>query len=209
MQKLEDQTGYTSLFEELEEVELPDVVHEPTYQRMQRFLRQSLGREDIVPERLTVRALVAELCKFNTSGTLCWRLAKGDSAGSKPHGAAVEQSVQAIGDAQRVFALCAAPVKARVVEVLEELQRQPAVISARSPPAALDWRTLSLEQWLTQLGYANLLAPLRALGAETVKDVLIAVDKGFLTTERLAGQGVGGMRAFSFIHEAQSVALGD
>jgi hypothetical protein len=98
-----------NLFASFDFDQLPNVVNMPAYERLCAFLRD-LKRAELVPPALSVRAVVEAIKKFNTSGTLCWLLAR-DPSGSRT----AQAGLGDFGATQRVFAHCAPAIFAKVV----------------------------------------------------------------------------------------------
>lgn len=124
------QATISNLFTTFDFGQLPDIVNQPTLDRLREFVAGDLNRKDIVIDPLTVRELVDEICKFNSSNTLCWELAHAHSgpklAAAPPMYAAaaadsIDAAIKDTGDLHRVFARCAQPVKDEVTWVLEHL----------------------------------------------------------------------------------------
>lgn len=98
---------------------VPDAINEPTLARLEEVVTEHLGLSKDIIKHFTVRKIVDEICRFNSSQTLCW-----DLVGSSSHGGATTSSLhlslQQSGALQRVFALCAEPVVNKVETVLEQ-----------------------------------------------------------------------------------------
>ena len=107
-----------NLFADFDMSSLPDAINGPTQARLNRFLRDDLKLAITAPE-LSVRGIVAEMMKFNASGSLCW-----DVFG---HGGAKTSSLVETTSAQvelrRVAGRCAAYVFT-IVEEADEERRQ-------------------------------------------------------------------------------------
>lgn len=124
----------SDLFATFDMAQLPNAVNEPTLARLTRFIHEDLRKPDVQPIRYTVRELVNELCKFNTSGTLCWLLTtttlEYPAQQDAPHGTSglavanggsdttTDVAMRKMAATQRVFAHCARPVVAQVEAVL-------------------------------------------------------------------------------------------
>lgn len=97
---------------------LPDAVNLPTLNELRRFVVDHLRLPaDIVKEH-TVRELVTLLCRFSATQTRCW-----DMKGLLVHGPAaappnLNAALRASSVVAQIFALCAAPVVAKVEELL-------------------------------------------------------------------------------------------
>ena len=103
-----------NLFVDFDMSSLPDAINGPTQTRLNRFLRDDLKLAITAPE-LSVRGIVAEMMKFNASGSLCW-----DVFGRNSHGGVKTPSLMQTTSAQvelrRVASRCAAYVFSKVEE---------------------------------------------------------------------------------------------
>lgn len=121
-----------NLFQTFKESKLPDVVNQPTLDRANQFLEDELklGR---VALPLTVRQIYAEMKKFNTSSTRCWDIYAKSAHGAKAGKGAitVDERVALDSAKQRLFARCAAPVRAEVEKVIS--QRKKDIKAAKKP----------------------------------------------------------------------------
>lgn len=133
LQITEDEDGrekVEDLFATFSLEQLPDEVNEPTWKRLQQFLRENMGLEDVEPPRLTVREIVASMWKFNAPYTRCWDLAVtsahgGGSSSAAPTGESkLDEAVGLANSIQRVFAACAQAVKDEVESVLSTHGKQ-------------------------------------------------------------------------------------
>lgn len=216
------------LFATFDMTRLPDAVNAPTLARLTRFIHDRLGYSDVEPTRYTVRELVTELCKFNTSGTLCWTMAGGTPgqhhAGSGAHGGtpghdgthggtqtAVSRAtttgnaMNEMASAQRVFAHCAQPVVEQVETVLAEASRLP-VLSPESTPrvaTAVSRNDSTLTDWLERFQFKEFERVLD--GVSTLLDVHYLVTEGELTAASLEADGFAKVTVRRFLREAQKV----
>lgn len=99
---------------------LPDEVHPRTLARLKEVVSKHLDLPaEIVDETYTVRKVVEEICKFNSSSTLCWdilgRISRVEGT-SNP----LRQGQRQNHALRRVFALCAEPVANKVNQVLKQ-----------------------------------------------------------------------------------------
>lgn len=98
---------------------LPDVVNRPTLTRLEEVVTENLGlSKDIIKQHFTVRKIVEEICKFNSSSTLCWdfmcRTSHNGTASMLRQGQRQNHALR------RVFALCAEPVVKKVNQVVKQ-----------------------------------------------------------------------------------------
>lgn len=170
----------------------------PTYERLCDFLRDDLKRPELAPAPLSVREVVKAIKKFNTSGTLCWLLAREMSGGSD-----AEEGLSDLGSTQRVFAHCAKAVIAKVEAAVAVTVRPdtappvPATEAAVVAPVesvVLDGSSAvdkNLLAWLSDRNLLGLVIPLQALGVHCLEDLTFAVEEGDVTAEALVEAGAG------------------
>lgn len=228
LQIVTDATGQDvvqNLFQEFKPTEmLPDVVNEPTLERLTRFIHDDLGQPQLQPTRYTVRALVSELFKFNASGTLCWNLA--GTAPSAPHGgvsrtssattsattrdASTEVAMVEMAATQRVFAHCAQPVVVQVESVLaEEKALLAATVDLRRPlatQAGAAHKKETLYEWAERLEFGDILPALK--GVSTLRDVHFMVKHGKVTAASLKARGLPEITVLRFITAVDEVCCG-
>jgi len=139
-----------NLFVDFDMTSLPDAINGPTQTRLNRFLRDDLKLAITAPE-LTVRGIVAEMMKFNTSGTLCWDVFERNSHGGVKT-PSLMQTTSAQVELRRVASRCAAYVFTKVEEADAE-HRQAGQADSRKTMsksakakvcAGLEWVLMSL-----------------------------------------------------------------
>jgi hypothetical protein len=130
---------------------------------------------------MTVRAVVEDIKKFNTSGTLCWLLANEQSGG----GGGARDGMGDFGSTQRVFAHCAKAVFDKV----EAAVALAAIGRGVLPPTQVWTPGDNLEQWLADHNLAAFLAPLQTLGVHVLEDLAFGVAEGDITVDSLVAAG--------------------
>lgn len=217
---MSDATGQVvihDLFATFDMIQLPDAVNEPTLKRLTRFVRDHLGYQNMKPTRYTVRELVSELCKFNTSGTLCWTLAESTCGGGAPDGghsstppamrgdASTDSAMSGMASTQRVFAHCAQPVVKQVESVLAKAQPtaspgapKPSVV--QKPSSSLD---KELVEWLKRLRFEDFRPAL--VGISSLLDLHFVITEGELSAGHLEEYGLPKFTVKRFIREVQKV----
>lgn len=216
------------LFATFDMARLPNVTNAPTLARLTRFIHEDLGQSELQPARYTVRELVSELCKFNTSGTLCWNLAatsKGHRLQrSAPHGdrsrtlpaslrdTTADVAMAEMAATQRIFAHCAQPVVMQVENVLaEESTVSAAALPAptpRAPPSPANKaasKGKELTEWLDRLEFEDFAPALD--GLSSLRDVHFFVTRGELTAVGLEAHGLPRLTVKRFILEVEQVGL--
>ena len=183
------------LFSSFDFSKLPDKVNEPTYHRLCTFLRSDLHRIDLVPERKTVRQVVEDVMRFNTSGTLCWLLG-GEQAASDVD--SMEASASQFGYTQRIFARCAKAVFAKV-EAAAEIATQTGRTQGGEDEPASPATGEELLDWLTERKLQRLEAPLHALDVCSLEDLFFGVKEGFVTQNELINNGASKLAASRLI----------
>jgi hypothetical protein len=179
-----------NLFTAFDFGQLPNVVNGPTYDRLCAFLRKDMKRDDLVPPAMSVRDVVEDIKKFNTSGTLCWALDQETTAGST----AVQDGLRDFGATQRVFAHCAKPVVAKVEAAVAMM------------PARMSSTSGDLAEWLASQDLLDFARPLKTLGARVLKDLAFGVREGDITVESLIEAGAGSrLQARRLIREATAL----
>lgn len=200
---------------------LPNTVNEPTLARLTRFIHDDLGQRSVHPPHYTVRELVDELCKFNTSRTLCWTLV-GVPAGGAPrkhdpsngHGGTqsslsrdltTDVAMDEMAATQRVFARCAQPVVSQVESALTETTvLQPSPVRPKSVAGSSNMsKDQRLSDWLERLEFEEIKPALD--GVSSLLDVHFLVAEGDLTAADLEAQGLPKITVRRFLREVKKV----
>ena len=177
---------------------LPDAVNQPTFAWLSAFLRDDMGRSDLIPAQPhTVRQLVEDMKKFNTSRTLCWLLAAEDAVAASASDAMAE-----FGSTQRVFARCAPAVAAKVDTALEMMAEADAAEDAAAPRG--DGSALGLGEWLRGLRLQSLEPVLQEI-ADSPLDIKLGFEAGHLSTGVLVEMGVKRLPALRLESEARKL----
>lgn len=206
------------LFATFDMARLPNAVNAPTLARLTRFVHDDLGFHNVEPTHYTVRELVSELCKFNTSGTLCWTLAGSTQSGGAPHGGpssfhsgvrrdvTTDTAMSEMASAQRVFAHCAQPVVKQVESVLAQVQPVAPPVTPKPPvPLPTASGDEELSEWLKRLRFDNVTSALD--GIASLHDLHFAVTEGDLTAADLEERGVPKFTVKRFIRQVEQVRL--
>ena len=175
---------------------LPDIVNIPTHERLCAFVCDDLKRPELAPAKRTVRGVVEDIKKINTSNTLCWVLAKelrGSSEGQ-------DGGLGDFGSAQRVFAHCAKAVADKVEAAAAE-QR------ADTPRERVATTSYGLGQWLRALQLDEFESILRQIGAVDAQDVRDGFACGHITQEMLEAEGLKPLRVMRLRREASKVGV--
>ena len=194
------------LFQKFDFGQLPNAVNMPTYDRLCAFLRDDLKRAELVPPLSSVREVVEDIKKFNTSGTLCWLLAQ------ETQGAAnAQDAMGAFGSAQRVFAHCAKAVFAKVEMAVAAIPREnpagraTAVGSgARSASSAAAPGNGDLLPWLEVRRLERVAPALQALDVCSVDELFFGVERGLVTPNELVANGASMLAAMRLIEFVSS-----
>lgn len=204
---------------------LPNAVNEPTLARLARFIHEDLGYSDVEPTRYTVRELICELCKFNTSGTLCWVLSGSTRSRSRAsHGGrgasqstvsddTTRNAMNEMASAQRVFARCAQPVVEQVESVLASAEPPaphvvpvaPVPLVPQSTPCTSSFLDEEVRDWLKRLRFEMFESALG--GASSLLDLHFLVTDRELTAASLEEQGLPTLTIKRFIREVEKVGL--
>ena len=189
------------LFADFDFERLPDAVNQPTFARLSAFLRDDMGRSDLIPAQPhTVRQLVEDMKRFNTSRTLCWLLAAEDAAAS------ASDAMAEFGSTQRVFARCAPAVAAKVDRALEMMAEadaaEDAAEDAAAPPG--DESALELGEWLRGLQLQDMEAVLQEIAASPL-DVKAGFEAGMLDKDMLVAKGFKLLQAVRLELEAKKL----
>ena len=180
------------LFADFDFERLPDAVNQPTFARLSAFLRDDMGRSDLIPAQpQTMRQLVEDMKKVNTSRTLCWLLAAEDAVA-----ASASDAMGEFGSTRRVFARCAPAVVAKVDRALEMEEDVAVPPEVRSRPG--------LRDWLRGLGLENLEPVLQDI-AESPLDVKAGFEAGLLDREMLVAKGFKLLQAARLELEAKKL----
>jgi hypothetical protein len=171
---------------------------------------------------LTVRQIVAELCKFNASSTLCWDLLKQTEVKSSAD--QLDTAMHLNGALQQVFARCAQPVWRKVEEVVvSEAEKSgvtavPTPVPPTTPPAALIPAAAHLQGLKADLvdflklnsleESGSLLQALREMEISSMATVRAALKGGGLTLEELTTNGSKKAPAMQFLDAARTVRIG-